>query len=108
MNSMEIINLYEQVAELTGQMLIAARSSDWEHLSVLESRCASQVDTLRKNDKPVTLPDDLRERKVAMIKKILADDHEIRNLTQPWMKQLSVMLNSSGTERKLSRAYGSP
>ncbi len=47
-----------------------------------------------------------RARKVAIIKKILADDKEIRNITEPWMNKLSMLINSTGTERKLNRAYG--
>lgn len=108
MNSQEIISVYENVADLTGQMLDAARTGDWEQLSLLESRCSSQVETLRKSEKPAALPVPLRDRKVAIIKKILADDHEIRTITEPWMRQLSAMMTSTGTERKLSQAYGSP
>jgi flagellar protein FliT len=108
MNSQEIISVYENVAVLTGQMLDAARTGDWEQLTLLESRCSSQVECLRKGELPAALPANLRDRKVAIIKKILADDHEIRSITEPWMKQLSSMLNSAGTERKLSQAYGSP
>lgn len=52
------------------------------------------------------MPEPLRQHKVVLIQKIMADDKEIRNLTEPWMQQLSSMINSTGTERKLSRAYG--
>ncbi len=55
---------------------------------------------------PVPLTGESRVRKVQIIKKILADDREIRNLTEPWMAQLSRLINSTGTERKLSQAYG--
>ena len=33
-------------------------------------------------------------------------DREIRSITEPWMTQLSVLINSSGTERKLHDSYG--
>ncbi|MEJ7805294.1 MAG: flagellar protein FliT [Telluria sp.] len=35
----------------------------------------------------------------------MAQDREIRTLTEPWMAELSALINSAGTERKLSRAY---
>jgi flagellar protein FliT len=106
MSSQEILSIYENVADITGQMLAAARTGDWELLASLETRCSSQVDILRKNDATAPLPPAARANKVRIIKKILADDREIRNITEPWMAQLSTMMNSSSTERKLSKAYG--
>jgi flagellar protein FliT len=106
MNSEEVIALYEAVASLTGQMLDAARSSDWDQLTVLESQCARYVETLKHDEPPAAMTRDVREQKVRIIKKILADDREIRQLTQPWMEQLSALINSTSTERKLSQAYG--
>ena len=106
MDSQEIITLYEAVSEITDQMLAAARAGDWDQLSILESHCASHVQTLRNGEKPVPLSGPIRERKVEIIHKILANDREIRNLTEPWMAQLSALMNSANTERKLSNAYG--
>ncbi len=106
MDSQEIITLYETVAVITDQMLSAARAGDWDQLSTLELHCASHVATLKKNDPPVALSGAIRERKVEIIQRILADDREIRNITEPWMTQLSALINSSGTERKLANAYG--
>ncbi len=106
MNEQEVIYLYENVATITDQMLAAARVGDWEQLAVLESRCADQVNILKSGEAPVLLTGAERERKVAIIKKILADDKEIRNITEPWMNKLSMLINSTGTERKLSHAYG--
>ena len=107
MDNQEILSLYETVADITDQMLAAARVGDWEQLAELESRCSSQVAMIKKNeDTPEPLSPVARERKVKIIKKILDDDRQIRDITEPWMARLSVMLNSAGTERKLSQAYG--
>lgn len=106
LNSQEVITLYETVAVITDQMLAAARNGDWDQLVALESRCASHVETLKQGEPPAPLTGANRERKVTIIKKILADDREIRNLTEPWMEHLSKLINSTSTERKLSQAYG--
>lgn len=106
MNEQEVIYLYENVATITDQMLAAARVGDWEKLAALESRCADQVNILKTGEAPVPLTGTSRERKVEIIKKILADDKEIRNITEPWMNKLSMLINSTGTERKLHSAYG--
>ncbi len=105
MNSQEIISLYEAVSEITDQMLAAARVGDWDKLIALESHCANHVQALKEGEPPVALTGAVRERKVKIIHKILADDREIRNLTEPWMAQLAVLINSTNTERKLSNAY---
>ena len=105
MNSQEMMSLYETVANITGQMLTAARSGEWEELIALESRCAGHVATLKADDSPMPLTGATRERKVEIIKKILADDREIRNLTEPWMAHLAELINSTSKERKLNQAY---
>ena len=38
LNSQEVISHYEALADITNQMLAAARERDWEHLAALESR----------------------------------------------------------------------
>lgn len=106
MNSEEILSLYEKVSDITDQMLTAAKSRDWEQLVLLESKCASHVHILKTEGPPVALSGTIRDKKVKIIHKILAHDREIRDITQPWMAELSTLLNSAGTERKLSNSYG--
>lgn len=106
MNSEEVISLYEKVAGITHQMVVAAREYNWEQLAALESQCACHVEALRGNEHTAPLTGVVREQKVRIIQKILADDREIRNITEPWMNQLAAMMKSAGTERKLSHAYG--
>lgn len=106
MNSHEVIALYETVAVITDQMLTAARSGDWDQLAVLESRCASHVAILQKSEPPAPLTGAIRVRKVQIIKQILAHDRQIRDIAEPWMAQLTQLINSTGAERKLSHAYG--
>lgn len=107
MESEEVISLYEEVAIITDQMLAAARAHNWDQLAALESRCASHVASLRSGEPPTRLTGPVRERKVRILKKILADDREIRKLTEPWMVRLSKIINSAGSERTLPEAPGS-
>lgn len=106
MNSEQVLTHYQAVSELTGQMLDAARSRNWEGLAVLESHCADHVQALKQNEAAVTLSDELRAVKVRIIHTILAHDRAIRDLTQPWMAELSILLGNNRTERKLSMVYG--
>jgi flagellar protein FliT len=118
MNRDQAIALYESVADITSKMLAAARNSDWEGLCTLESDCASQVRMLKSVESAATaenaekgvlltdLTDATRLRKRTLIEQILADDREIRHLTESWMAQLSNLLNRGRVERQLLTAYG--
>lgn len=106
LNSHDVITIYESVAEISDQMLAAARNAEWELLAELEAQCSSHIDSLRAGEAPIRLTGEVRERKVKIIQKILADDREIRNITEPWMANLSKLINSNQTERKLVQAYG--
>lgn len=107
MENQDLIKLYETVADLMQQMVAAARKGEWEHLTFLESRCAAQVEIIRQKD--VTrqaLPPQTRERKARLLETILENDRQIRDITEPWMTQLSALMNNAGTENRLARTYG--
>jgi flagellar protein FliT len=45
-------------------------------------------------------------RKMVFIRKILADDAQIRELTQPWLVTLERLLGGVSNEKNLRRIYG--
>jgi flagellar protein FliT len=106
MDGAEVISLYESIADLTDQMLAAARKEDWALLSKLEIDCAHVVDFLKRNEVEVVLSNDRRDRKIEILKKILEDDRDIRKLTEPGLQKLSSLIQSTSTERKLANTYG--
>jgi len=106
MNGDDVISMYESVCELTGEMLAAAQSGNWDALVELETRCASHVQVLRDGEGVARLSGERRSRKVAIIQTILAHDRAIRDLTSPWMARLGAMMQSTGAERRLANAYG--
>jgi len=105
MDSSQIITTYETILAITGQMLEAARNDDWDRLVALEQDCKKLVERLIADNTGQPLSSQFQERKAEIIRKVLADDAEIRNITQPWMAQLQNILGSAGRERKLSQAY---
>lgn len=106
MSSEEIISLYQVISDITDQMLVAARAGDWEVFCELEAHSAGHAQTLKSHGAAVALPDVVHEQKIRLIHQILAHDRAIREITEPWMAQLALLINSAGAEHKLSRAYG--
>ena len=87
----DVLSMYENIAGLTSKMASAARLSDWDGLSKLEDQCASEARHLCASALPA-LAGASRMRKVELLKNILANDREIRNITEPWMTQLSMIM----------------
>ncbi|WDZ98045.1 flagellar protein FliT [Herbaspirillum sp. WKF16] len=106
MNGDHVIAIYESISELTDQMLAAARAADWELLTTLEMQCGKHIATLKDFEDGVSLSDAHRNRKVDIIRKILEDDRDIRNLTEPGLRKLSALIQSNHTEQKLLNTYG--
>jgi flagellar protein FliT len=107
MTSQEVLTVYAAMAALTEQMVQAASASDWDRLVELEQRCAAHAQRLRAQEPAQPMQGTQREQKIELIRQMLNADRQIRDLTMPWMAQLSKLINSTGTERRLANAYGS-
>lgn len=107
---LDTLSIYEEMAQVSAEMLVAARDANWDLLSALETRNSQLVGRLQHgHGGEATLDnqdDALRARKVAMIKTILAHDRDIRELTEPWLHTLSGLIKNTSNERKLAQAYG--
>ncbi len=106
MTSIEILQTYESILAISGEMLDAARGADWDRLVEREQRCRELVDRLMAARSEAVLDDDSRRLKAQIIRKVLADDAAIRDLTQPWLARLQHLMTSAGRERQLHAAYG--
>lgn len=106
MSNAQIITNYEALSALTGQMREAAVQGEWGKLVSIEQQCSQQVAAMRPADATATLDEPARQRKIQLIRKILADDAEIRNHTEVWMGQLQRIMQSNRQEQRLQQAYG--
>lgn len=100
-----VIENYEFLSSLTGQMRVAATQGEWDHLVELEGQCQLRVAAMKIQDASTPVDENVRLRKVELIRKILADDAEIRNYTEPWLAQLQHNMQSIVQERRLLEAY---
>jgi len=101
-----VIEKYESLATLTAKMRDAAMQGDWDLLTELEEQSRVYVAEMQVLDlKPAD--EATRVRKVALIKKILADDAAIRSQAEPWMAQLQRIMDNARSEDRLQKAYSS-
>lgn len=96
---------YETVFAISNEMLAAAQQKDWQQMADLEFRCSLLIEQIKNQSLISDLNDELRERKVQLIRAILENDRAIRQITDPWLHELSVFINSLGNQRKLDSAY---
>jgi flagellar protein FliT len=106
MTTNEVLAVYESMVHLSGQMLDAAASSDWDRVVQLENCCAGHVERLRAGEAGVPFQGEQRSKKIAIIQKLLDDDRKIRDLAMPKLAELSALLGNTRTQRRLAHAYG--
>ena len=102
-----VIENYEFLSSITAQMRVAATHGQWDQLVELEKQCSRHVEIMKTRDIDIPSNESTRLRKVELIRKILADDAEIRNHTEPWVAQLQRIMHSTGQERRLQQTYSS-
>jgi flagellar protein FliT len=91
---------YEFLSSAMGQMCAAAKEGAWARMAALEKNCSPRIAAMKAHGARAPLDETARQRKYALIRKILADDAEIRNLADPSMAQLQRILQSTTQQRR--------
>lgn len=99
-----VIEDYKSLSGITGQMRDAAAGGEWDKLISLELECRRKVEELKPRDVVPADPSE-RQQKIALIKKMLADDADIRSRTETWMGQLQRIMQSTRSEQQLQQTY---
>jgi flagellar protein FliT len=96
-----VIEHYEAIAAASRRMLDAARAADWDEVGREEERCRVLIGRLKRAQPDGGVDSGVRRVRFALLRAILADDAEIRELSEPWLKQLEVLLGgcSAGQRR---------
>ena len=92
MNQGALIDYYEAIEQASEQMLSAARGGDWDQVVKLEGACAMLISRLKQAAGTQELGRDERVLKSRIMKRILVNDAEIRNLAEPWLDDLDRLL----------------
>lgn len=102
----QIVARYTRMADASSRMLSAAREDDWDEVCAVEQECAAIVAELSRMGDLSPSDPELRQQKLGLMKRVLADDAEIRLLSQPWLRKLEAILRAPDMATRLGRAYG--
>lgn len=102
---MNTLKLYETLSGISGDMVHAAETGNWDRLIELERTVARLRDRLSAEDAQAKLTESERNRKVHLIKRILADDRKVRSYTEPWMDHVRRFLGDATPGRDIRSTY---
>jgi flagellar protein FliT len=102
----DIIASYEELAQVTARMREAAVRDDWDGVLALESQCAGLYSRLMatKHDVPANV--EQQRRKAELIRKVLADDAQIRERLSGQLVHIWRLIEGDRKVAKLSSTYG--
>ena len=89
------IGHYEAIAASSRRMLDAARREDWDEVAREEDACRALILALKRAHAAGTTPIG-RRQKLALMRAMLADDAEVRELAEPWLARLQTLLGGRG------------
>ena len=102
----QIVDRYVRMAHASNRMLLAAREEDWDQVCEVEKECSAIIAELSTMGDLSPTDPELRRRKLGLMKRVLADDAEIRLLSQPWLRKLESILGTQTMAARVGRAYG--
>ncbi len=88
-----LLDYYKAIERTSSQMLEAAKEENWDQVVRLEGACAVLIAQLRYKAKTDELAPDERKEKTRIMQRILRTDAEIRNLAEPWLNDLSQLID---------------
>jgi flagellar protein FliT len=88
-----LLDYYKAIERTSSQMLDAAKTENWDQVVRLEGACAVLIAQLRYKSKTDQLAPEDRKEKTKIMQRILRTDAEIRNLAEPWLNDLSQLID---------------
>jgi len=101
-----VLDIYQEIATLTDDMLAAARAGDWGVVLACGQRYCASVEQLRRIDPVTPLDHAGREAKYELLVRILENDAATRDLAVPQMARLSDLLGRMKRQQSLLSTYG--
>lgn len=95
------LRYYEALETASADMLDAARDGDWDRVARLEAACALVIGKLRQIAHLNQLNENGRQSKLRILKTILANDAEIRRITEALPAQFESALSPTPEYRRM-------
>ena len=95
------LRYYEALETASRDMLDAAREGDWDRVARLEAACALVIGKLRQIAHMNQLSEAGRQNKLRILKNILANDAEIRRITEALPEQFEAVLAPTQEYRRM-------
>jgi flagellar protein FliT len=89
-----LIECYRAIEASSLQMLHAARSQDWDTVVHHEGVCAVLIEQLRIQARRVELDAQEKIEKSRIMLRILGNDAQVRDLTEPWVAYCDARFNT--------------
>lgn len=87
-----LLQYYEAIEQASADMLLAARTGDWDQVVKLEGACALLISQLKHAASKQSLGTEEAQLKSRIMQRILVNDAEIRQLAEPWLEDLDGIL----------------
>jgi flagellar protein FliT len=101
-----ILENYQEIASITGEMLAAAKAGDWDLAMVHGQQYCERVELLRQYEQKVPLDEAARTMKYDLLVRILENDALTRDLALPQLARLGELLGRMKRQQTLLSAYG--
>jgi len=101
-----ILEHYQEIAFITGEMLTAAKAGDWDLAMVHGQQYCERVELLRQTEQKEPLDDAGRAMKYDLLVRILENDALTRDLAIPQLARLGELLGRMKRQQTLLSAYG--
>lgn len=85
----QLLTYYEAIERASAQMLVAARCGDWDQVLQIEGTCVLLIDQLESAARDTALTPQEATAKTRIMRRILLNDAEIRELAEPLLGDLS-------------------
>ncbi|CAB3628070.1 Flagellar protein FliT [Achromobacter spanius] len=101
-----ILEHYQEIAFITGEMLTAAKAGDWDLAMVHGQQYCERVELLRQTEQKAPLDEAGRAMKYDLLVRILENDALTRDLAIPQLARLGDLLGRMKRQQTLLSAYG--
>ncbi|RIZ65304.1 MAG: flagellar protein FliT [Methylococcales bacterium] len=103
LSNQQTLAAYENILFFTQKMLEAAKKNDNQQMQYLEDRIDYQIRSIKNEGGLAKLSGELRNQKIHLLHCILDNDKAIKDITDPWLNELSALIyNMNRTETKES------